>query len=122
MALMIEMLLSALTGHGHPSLADASRAAGSNDPWPVKATDAPFGPPSPHQMGQGGKLSSLAEKSIRGMRSKMISCPPVAQNRRPLAPCWSRGTSSLCSSISTNRPYFRNRLGALPEIGKEHLI
>lgn len=82
MALLIKMLLSALPGHGHPSLARASRAAGSGDPWPDKATDAPSGPPSPHKTGQGGKLSSVAGRIIRGMRSKMISC---------LA-CWSKPT------------------------------
>lgn len=103
------MLLSALTGHGHPSLARASRAAGSGDPWPVKATDDSTGPPSPLIWAGGqalfGRRKDHPRQQIKG---DLLPCLLVKTDA-PSIRFRIRGASSLCSSISTNRPYFRNR-------------
>ncbi|GEM_PF-6888141 len=120
MASLIKMLLSALPSHGHPSLARASRAAGSGDPWPVKATDAPSGPPSPHNMGQGGKLSSVAGRIIRGMRSKMISCCLLVKTDAPSIQV-DQGRKLALLVDFDQQALFPEPSGAPPEIGKEHL-
>lgn len=115
------MLLSALTGHGHPSLACASRAAGSGDQWPVKATDDPTGPPSPHGMGQGGKLSSVAGRIIRGMRSKMISCLACCSKPTPPRSILDQGRKLALLVDFDQQALFPEPPGAPPEIGEEHL-
>lgn len=78
MAYKFEMLLSALTDHGRPSPAGTGRTAGSDDPWPVKATNALSGPPSPRKMGRGtSSLCSPETSFVAADQSRSAACQLV---------------------------------------------